>query len=68
MVGEAVAPPSSFLAGPGGGRSPLAHDDGLTAGVFGFTGGLAPGCYGSAQCRAVIPGQVIEQNGCQAAE
>ena len=27
--------------------------------------GLASGRYGSAQCRAVIPGQGIEQNGCQ---
>jgi hypothetical protein len=39
MVVEAVAPPGSFLASPGGGRSPLAHDDGPPAGVFGFTGG-----------------------------
>ena len=28
--------------------------------------GLASGCYGSAQCRAVIPGQSIDQNGAAA--
>jgi hypothetical protein len=39
MVGGAVARPGSVLAGSGGGRPPLAHDDGPRAGVFGFTGG-----------------------------
>ena len=38
LVVGARAPLGSFLADAEGGRSPLAHDDGPPAGVFGFTG------------------------------
>jgi hypothetical protein len=63
MVGEAVAPPGSFLAGPGGGRSPLAHDDGPPAGVFGFTGGAGarPLWIGPVQGRDTGPGHQAER-------
>jgi hypothetical protein len=43
LVGGAVAPRASFLAGPCGGQPPLAHDNVPPAGVFGFTGGADAG-------------------------